>query len=103
MVDELCRRTGSDPYPEHPWVLVTGVDDEETRRLTRRWTDRGHEVFVCTGPLDGHSCPLIEGEACPVADCAQVVLNRLDTSVSEVQVLLDNLMRHYPDLPVMSL
>lgn len=102
MTTELAWRIGADPFDEHPWVLVTLPPGGDAPDLSALWAAQGYEVYVCAGPRSGHACPLVDGERCPVADQAHLVVNGLPGH-PRTDALLDALAEHHPDLPVIDL
>lgn len=48
----------------------------------------GHPVEVCHGPDGEHTCPLVEGKGCPLADNAQGVVFELDLERAEHRDIL---------------
>lgn len=60
----------------------------------------GHPVVVCHGPGE-NSCPMLSGEACPLADEAHGIVFMLDLERSEHRAVLDRykrVLRH--DVPI---
>jgi hypothetical protein len=48
----------------------------------------GHPVEVCHGPGGEHRCPLVEGEACPLAENAHGIVFELDLERPEHREIL---------------
>jgi hypothetical protein len=55
--------------PEVEWGFLTGW----ARRHAAAW-----EVVVCGGPEGAHDCPVLDGEACPLAEDADAVVADLE-------------------------
>jgi hypothetical protein len=55
--------------PEAEWGFLTGW----ARRHAAAW-----EVVVCGGPEEAHDCPVLDGEACPLAEDADAVVAGLE-------------------------
>ncbi len=102
MTATLSWRVGSEPFDEHPWVLVTLPRSMHAAEATAAWAARGYEVCVCEGPQPAHPCPLVQGERCPIADRAHLVVNGLPRH-ARTDALLAALAEHHPDLPVVDL
>ncbi len=102
MTTTLSWRVGSEPFDEHPWVLLTLPGDAGDAEAAARWAVQGYEVYVCEGPQSGHSCPLVQGGGCAVADRAHMVVNGLPSDAG-TDALLAALAEHHPDLPVIDL
>lgn len=95
-------RASTEPFDEHPWVLVTLPRSMHAAEATTSWMVQGYEVFVCECPQPGHSCPLVHGEPCSIADRAHLVVNGLPAH-ERTDALLTALAEHHPDLPVIEL
>lgn len=84
------------------WVLVTAPAHVDLSEVRAAWSPRC-EVFVCSGPEHGHTCPLVDEGCCPIVDRADVILNGLDPTRTEVAALFDVVAARYPDIPVIDL
>jgi hypothetical protein len=94
------QRTAIGPSDEHPWVLLTGGSETDVEPTVAPWRDLCAEPVICPGPDNGHTCPLVAGDACPVVAGAAVVLNGLGSGSPHADLLLAALAVHHPEVPV---
>lgn len=97
---EACKWFPEEAPFDGPPRTVVNLGGEGAAEICTSWEEDGYEVFTCTGPGRGHSCPLIDNGACPVADRAHVIVNGRDPTDPGVEALLTALAERHPDLPV---
>ena len=70
------RRTRDSERPGAPWrLLVESRDPALAIADFTAFRQAGFEITLCQGPLmDASECPLVQGEPCPLATEADVVL-----------------------------
>jgi hypothetical protein len=61
------------------------------------------DVRVCSGPLSGHACPLLAGQACPELTDADVVITSLGLDAEENRRVLHGIKTVHRDVPVVVL
>ena len=74
-------------------VNVADVEGDELRRA-------GYEVDRCAGPIDRHSCPVLDGRPCWQVEKADVlVYDTWDADFSHTE-LIEDLLDLHPDKPL---
>jgi len=61
-------------HRQRPRLLIEDPSPALQGAEFRRFEDSGFDVALCTGPDEGHGCPLENGDDCRLAELADVVL-----------------------------
>jgi hypothetical protein len=82
-------------------VLLEYPDYATPSVLASVLADEGYRVAVCEGPGDAPgTCRLLNDNACPLAEDADVIFNGLGLGAEEHRRILAELRATYPDTPV---
>lgn len=92
----MWRRETGDRGGGRVRVLVESANPALRVSEFRRYRDAGLDVTLCGGPVGDERCPLVEGDGCPSAKDADVVLFGLDDRSG---ILAAHRARH-PSVPV---
>ena len=86
--------------PDHrPRLLIEDPSPALQVAEFRSFEDSGLDVALCSGPGEGHACPLTEGGDCPLVDSADVVLMGPGMAGYRAEVA-EAIHRRQPDLPI---
>jgi len=89
------------PEDDRPRVLVEVAGGRWTAE--RPLEDAGLAAAMCSGPDRRHrsGCPVLEGEACPLADGADAIVVLLDPDSRNTIELIEAHERAHPDTPIL--
>jgi hypothetical protein len=87
--------------PTSPRILLEAAPGERAEMLERTIRAQGYDVAVCGGPsvMEG-GCPLLRGEACSLADGADLIVHALEADESGIAVLHAHA-REHPPIPAL--
>jgi hypothetical protein len=101
------RRTTPVPMPtwsgtdRGPRVLVEVSEGAKQHALMNFLSGSGYAVRGCAGPeASDHACPLEDGLECTGVAGADVVVHSMRHSDPQNRVVLSEIKRRYPDVPV---
>ncbi len=95
------------PRPVHdngssPRVLVEEDDPATRQAMVNTLRAAGFDTVGCGGPddADGRSCPLVQGDGCPAAEDADVILFSFRLADQHNRMILKQIRRANPRTPI---